>query len=158
MTDKQQAFVDEYLVDMNATQAAVRAGYSEHTARSKGSSLLTKVDIRKAVTEAQARRGERVAVTQDDVIQGLLFEARNMGGTPAARVAAWVHLGKHVGMFNSTVRGQPAEGKVNVFIQMNEARDSLTRRETKSEPVHIIGANRTATPMPRHLDTSNVDV
>jgi len=122
MTTQQQAFVDEYLVDNNATQAAIRAGYSERTANVKASQLLAKVNIQKAVAEAQARRSQRTEVTQDVVIQGLLSEARNLSGSQAARVAAWAHLGKHLGMFDSTVRGQqPAqEGKVNVFIQMNQ--------------------------------------
>ena len=45
LTEKQKKFVDEYLIDLNATQAAIRAGYSEKTARSIGQRLLTNVDI-----------------------------------------------------------------------------------------------------------------
>ena len=47
LTEKQKKFVDEYLIDLNATQAAMRAGYSEKTARSIGQRLLTNVDIQK---------------------------------------------------------------------------------------------------------------
>lgn len=50
-TDKQAAFIDEYLKDFNATQAAIRAGYSEKTARSQGNRLLTNVDIKEAIEE-----------------------------------------------------------------------------------------------------------
>jgi len=50
LTDKQQRFVEEYCKDCNATQAAIRAGYSEHTARSQGQRLLTNVDIRGAIS------------------------------------------------------------------------------------------------------------
>ncbi|MGO1061529.1 terminase small subunit [Acinetobacter lwoffii] len=52
MTDKQRRFVDKYLIGLNAIQAAIRAGYSEKTARSIGQRLLTNVDIQKAIEEA----------------------------------------------------------------------------------------------------------
>lgn len=71
LTDKQQRFVDEYLIDLNATQAAIRAGYSEKTARSIGQRLLTNVDIQKAIEEAQSKRAERTEITQDMVLQEL---------------------------------------------------------------------------------------
>lgn len=53
LTDKQQRFVDEYLIDLNATQAAIRAGYSEKTAYSVGHENLKKPEIQKAIQEAQ---------------------------------------------------------------------------------------------------------
>ncbi len=68
MTPKQQRFVTEYLVDLNATQAAIRAGYSEKTARSQGQRLLTNVDIAMAIEAGQAKRSERTEVTQDYVL------------------------------------------------------------------------------------------
>lgn len=52
LTDKQQRLVDEYLIDLNATQAAIRAGYSEKTAKEIGSENLTKPNIAKAIEEA----------------------------------------------------------------------------------------------------------
>ncbi|MDG6275037.1 terminase small subunit, partial [Glaesserella parasuis] len=65
-------FVEEYLIDLNATQAAIRAGYSEDTAKEMGYENLTKPHIQKAIQEAQNKRAERVNVTQDDVLRGLL--------------------------------------------------------------------------------------
>lgn len=56
LTDKQQRFVDEYLIDLNATQAAIRAGYSEKTANEIGAENLAKPSIAKAIAEAQAKR------------------------------------------------------------------------------------------------------
>jgi len=53
LTDKQQRFVDEYLIDLNATQAAIRAGYSEKTADSIGLQLLRKTQVVEAIEEAQ---------------------------------------------------------------------------------------------------------
>lgn len=101
LTAKQQRFVDEYLIDLNATQAAIRAGYSEKTARSQGQRLLTNVDIARVIKKAQSAISERNLVTQDDVIRGLLTEAEWMGegSSHSARVSAWEKLGKHLGMF-----------------------------------------------------------
>ncbi len=71
LTPKQARFVEEYLIDLNATQAAIRAGYSAKTANEQGAQLLAKLSIRKAVAEAQAIRSTRTVITQDEVIQGL---------------------------------------------------------------------------------------
>ena len=71
MTPKQSLFVQEYLVDANATQAAVRAGYSKRTARSIGEENLTKPDIAAAIEDAMLERAARTGVTADRVIQEL---------------------------------------------------------------------------------------
>lgn len=71
LTDKQRRFVDEYLVDLNATQAAIRAGYSEDTARQIGSENLSKPDIADAIAEAMAERSKRVQITADEVLREL---------------------------------------------------------------------------------------
>lgn len=71
LTDKQERFVQEYLVDLNATQAAIRAGYSEHTARSQGQRLLTKVDIQAAIQARQAELREKTEITQERVLDEL---------------------------------------------------------------------------------------
>jgi phage terminase small subunit len=73
LTPKQQRFVAEYLIDLNATQAAVRAGYSKRTAHVIGAENLTKPDIALAIREAQDERAERVKVSQDDVLRELLI-------------------------------------------------------------------------------------
>ena len=67
LTLKQARFVEEYLLDLNATQAAIRAGYSEKTAKQQGSRLLTNVDVQAAVAEGHARHQERCEVTRDDM-------------------------------------------------------------------------------------------
>jgi phage terminase small subunit len=68
LTPKQQRFVDEYLVDLNATQAAIRAGYSEKTARQVAAENLAKPNVAEAVQARQAERAERTELTQDEVI------------------------------------------------------------------------------------------
>lgn len=75
LTDKQQRFVEEYLVDLNRTQAAIRAGYSEATAEAQGSRLLLmNVEVAKAVKEARAARSERTQVDADWVLARLTME------------------------------------------------------------------------------------
>ena len=100
-THKQQCFVEEYLIDLNATQAAIRAGYSKKTAEVQGYQLLQKTLVRAAIDKAMAERSERAHVDQDMVIEGLLKEAQfhGDGASHSARVGAWGHLGKHLGMF-----------------------------------------------------------
>ena len=71
MTQKQKRFVEEYLIDLNATQAAIRAGYSPDTAKSIGSENLSKPDISAAVAKAMAERSKRTGINQDRVLQEL---------------------------------------------------------------------------------------
>lgn len=68
LTDKQQRFVDEYLIDLNATQAAIRAGYSVKTADQQGSRLLANVKVQQAIAEHMAERSKRTGVNQDRVV------------------------------------------------------------------------------------------
>lgn len=71
LTPKQQRFVEEYLTDLNATQAAIRAGYSEKTAAEQAHQLLQKTSLASAIVEAQAKRSERTEITQDMVLTEL---------------------------------------------------------------------------------------
>lgn len=68
LTEKQQRFVDEYLIDLNATQAAVRAGYSAKTAESQGSRMLRNVKVQQAIAEEMAERSKRTGINQDRVV------------------------------------------------------------------------------------------
>jgi phage terminase small subunit len=68
LTPKQAAFVQEYLVDLNATQAAIRAGYSEDTAKAIGHENLTKPDVAEAIQEAMDQRAARTKITTDYVL------------------------------------------------------------------------------------------
>lgn len=71
LTPKQKRFVAEYLVDLNATQAAIRAGYSEKRASEIGYQLLQKTTVQAETRKAMADREERTGVTQDWVVQEL---------------------------------------------------------------------------------------
>lgn len=71
MTDKQQRFCDEYLIDLNATQAAVRAGYSEKTARVIGQENLTKPAIKEYIEKRMAEKEDALIAKQDEVMKYL---------------------------------------------------------------------------------------
>lgn len=129
LTDKQTAFVREYLVDLNATQAAIRAGYSERTASRIGPQLLGKTCVREAIEKAQAKRARRVEVTQDYVLSNLVevvertmqrapvLDRKGEQVTDEEGRAVWTFdakganralelLGKHLGIFADRVRAE----------------------------------------------------
>lgn len=71
LTDKQERFCQEYLIDLNATQAAIRAGYSEKTAYSIGGQNLKKLEIQKKISEMKEERSSRTEITTDRVLEGI---------------------------------------------------------------------------------------
>lgn len=71
LTPRQARFVEEYLIDLNATQAAIRAGYSAKTAVQQGPRLLGYVGIARAIQEGKAERSERTGITADRVLNEL---------------------------------------------------------------------------------------
>lgn len=75
LTAKQQRFVAEYLIDLNATQAAIRAGYSEKTAAEQASRLLTNVKVSEAIQAAMKARSERTQIDADWVLKRLARDA-----------------------------------------------------------------------------------
>ena len=90
LTSKQQRFVEEYLVDLNATQAAIRAGYSPKTAYAIGSENLTKPEIKAALQAAQAEVTTKANITRDYLIEqanDIMLKAKANGAWAAARGA-----------------------------------------------------------------------
>lgn len=71
MTDKQKRFINEYMIDLNATSAAKRAGYSEKTAYSIGQRLLKNVEIQEAIQQIQNKMQNRLEITQERVLEEL---------------------------------------------------------------------------------------
>lgn len=71
LTPKQQLFVNEYLVDLNASQAALRAGYSPKTAPKQGFQLLENPRISHAIEQAKQKRINKIIITADEVLGGL---------------------------------------------------------------------------------------
>lgn len=85
LTPKQERFVAEYLIDLNATQAAIRAGYSEKTAPEQASRLLSNVKVSVAVQAAMKARSERTEITQDMVLR----ELAKIGFSDIRKVVRW---------------------------------------------------------------------
>lgn len=107
MTPKQQRFVEEYLVDLNATEAAKRTGYSEKTAYAQGQRLLKKAEISAAVEEGRQAMAERAHISQDWVLDQLkqVYD-RSMDPdafSPSAANKSLELLGKHLGTFTDKV-------------------------------------------------------
>lgn len=71
LTAKQQRFCDEYLIDLNATQAAIRAGYSEKTAYSQGQRLLKNVETKEYIEQRMADKDAKLIADQDEVLKYL---------------------------------------------------------------------------------------
>lgn len=136
MTKKQKRFADEYLIDCNATQAAIRAGYSEKTARQIGQENLSKPDIRNYIDEQLAKMHDENIADAEEVMKYLTSvlrgqseseivvvegtgdgcsDARRMTKAPdeKERLKAAELLGKRYGMFTDKVN---LEGAVPVII------------------------------------------
>jgi phage terminase small subunit len=73
--DRRARFVQEYLLDLNATQAAIRAGYSAKTARQQGARLLAEAAIEAAIQAAQGKRAVKTGITQERVLEELALLA-----------------------------------------------------------------------------------
>ncbi|MBB6632775.1 terminase small subunit [Cohnella thailandensis] len=96
LTEKQQRFADEYLVDLNATQAAIRAGYSSNSAEQQGSRLLSNAKVRAYIDERMAEHSRRTGVNQERIIREL------------ARIA-FLDPTKLVSMGNATIMEDASE-------------------------------------------------
>lgn len=130
LTPRQAQFVSEYLKDLNGTQAAIRAGYSEKGARTEATRLLANADIAVAIEAAMSQRAERTQVTQDSVVRELRdigfaqvqedeYESDGSTGRLVLKRGAlrYEHklkalelLGKHLGIFKERVEHTGPEG------------------------------------------------
>ncbi len=90
LTPKQQRFCDEYLIDLNATQAAIRAGYSENTAGVIGAENLKKPKIKEYIDQRMEEKGKELIADQDEVLRYLTSVLR---GDSKAHVLARNELG-----------------------------------------------------------------
>ena len=137
LSPKRQLFVAAYLINPNATHAAIEAGYSAKCAHTQGIRLLNYASIQQGLQAGQERIAAACEITQERVARGLLWEAELRGVDGAdfkdprqgagARVQAWQHLGRYVGMFEDRLRlqGDP-ESPVVFNLQLA---DGLPRRE-----------------------------
>ncbi len=134
LTEKQKRFVAEYLIDLNATQAAIRAGYSSKTADKIGAQLLGKTWVADAVALGAQKRIRKAEVTAQDVIEGLYLEAtrEGEGASHGARVSAWGLLGKYHKLFTDRIEA--------------DISGDITVTDAKSKLQHIVSRLATGTP------------
>ena len=102
LTEKQKRFCEEYLIDFNATQAALRAGYSQKTAYSIGDENLRKPEIQSEIQSLIKKRSERTGINADIVIKELVKIAlADTEITGKEKMKALELLGKHLGLFDN---------------------------------------------------------
>lgn len=137
MTPRSRDFVDEYLVDLNATQAAIRAGYSEKTAYSIGQRLLKNVEVQAMIANRMEERSKRTEITQDRVLtdielikQDAMRKAFDKNGNESminhtSALKACELLGRHLQLWNDkmaitieSITDEELNGKITEFIKV----------------------------------------
>jgi phage terminase small subunit len=105
LTEKQKRFCEEYLIDLNATQSAIRSGYSVKTARQLAQRMLTNVDIQSYIQELREKQSKRTEITADKVLEelGAVAFNREIECIGRDKVRALELIGQHLGMFAEKV-------------------------------------------------------
>ena len=133
LTAKQSRFVEEYLIDLNATQAAIRAGYSQRTAYSQGQRLLKHVEVAAVIERASAELSERTGFAAEDTVHAIGRIAYDTETHLGYRLKALELLGRHFGIFvqKSEVRhsgrishDSGMQATMDLIEEINASRDS----------------------------------
>jgi phage terminase small subunit len=167
MTPKQKKFVQEYLIDLNATQAAIRAGYGKAGAHTEGNRMLSHPEIKAAIEEAQRDLAARTKVTQEEVIRDLReirdrcmqhVQVLDRKGNPTGdytfdatgAIRAVELLGKHIGMFKEgpTVAIQNNVGSVRKIVRQIVYPDGRVEEEGAPLEGEIVSARE----IPRRIE------
>lgn len=140
LTDRQARFCEEYLIDLNATQAAIRTGYSEKTANEQGARLLANVSVQEKIAELKAERAKRTEMTQDSVIQELAAVARaEVKGVRAVdKLKALELLGKHLGMFVERYEVNAAEIEKRIAEAREQGKKEGTQELLEAMPLEAL--------------------
>lgn len=114
---RQTLFVSEYLVDLNAAHAAIRAGYSSRTAKIIGYNLLHKPEVAEAVSAALEARAERLQLSSEDVLRSIVdIRGKALtGGQLTQALKANELLGKHLKLFTDRVEHSGPDGAAIEF-------------------------------------------
>lgn len=142
LTAKQQRFCDEYLIDLNATQAAIRAGYSENSAKVIGAENLTKPNLKQYIEDRMAQKESELIADQNEVLKYLtavmrgqtqsevvvvenigdyMSEARTMQKAPdeKERLKAAELLGKRYGLYTEKVE-EKVDMELNITVDYGD--------------------------------------
>ncbi len=119
LNHKQLAFCSEFTLDRNATQAAIRAGYSKRSARQIANQLLSKHDIQAQLQEQYRETEARLQISRDDVLRGLLsaFQMAREQQAPMAMIAAMREVGKMLGYYEPESRRVELSATDELFQQ-----------------------------------------
>jgi len=115
LTPKQERFVEEYIVDLNATQAAIRAGYSPKTAEQQGYQLLQNTSVQAGIQQAMDERSKRTDVDADYVVTELRKVVEADSTPAAARVTALTVLARHLGMLTDKLETKELTPTVKII-------------------------------------------
>lgn len=128
LTKKERIFADEYVKTTNGTQSAITAGYSEKTARSKGSQLLTKINVRQYIAAVMNERSKDTIATADEVLEYLTRVVRGeekdafgLDVSVTDKTKAAELLGKRHMLFTDKVK-LDAEIEIDISDRMKQAR------------------------------------
>jgi phage terminase small subunit len=100
LTPKQIRFVEEYLVDLNAKQAAIRAGYSAHSAESQSCKLLALAKVSQEIKVRQDALSQSFKVTREDLVKDLVYiKNKQKDAFPPSAIAAIKEIGKFLGLY-----------------------------------------------------------
>ena len=128
LTHKRALFVDEYLVDLNAAQAAIRAGYSAHTANRIGYELLHRPAVAEAIRKALEVRAERLQLSSEDVLRSIV-DIRGKavtGGKLTQALKANELLGRHLKLFTDRMEHAGPDGGAIDFSDIELSNRLLT--------------------------------
>ena len=130
LTPRQERFVREYLVDLNATQAAIRAGYSAKTADRIGPNLIGKSCVARAIERGKAKLFRKLELKPELVLQRLREEGdyRGEGASHAARVSAWKAIGEYFALFTKNLKHS---GNVALNVGGDVIREVLKRPDRR---------------------------
>lgn len=103
LTPKQELFISEYMKDLNATQAAIRAGYKEENARQIGAENLSKPYIKNMIDKRLEERAKNNGITAEYVLQGIKGIADKIDAKETDRLKAYELLGKHLKLFTDKI-------------------------------------------------------
>lgn len=130
LTDKQRRFCEEYVVDWNATQAAIRAGYSEKTADVQGSRLLGNVKVQQYIEDCKNKTAELAGLSALKNVKILLKIAQSEEEHTNSRIKAIEVLNKMQGFDSPTKIDHTSKGeKINMFPGFAALRNKLTDEE-----------------------------
>lgn len=99
LTDKQKRFCEEYIIDLNGAQSAIRAGYAEASARVEGSRLLSNDNIQEYISQLQQNKSEELNITFNDIATGVYNIAKKEDARDNDKLKAFDQLSKMFGHY-----------------------------------------------------------